>query len=87
MNQCHANQILDYSAVSREQALKERSSRMEGQSLNTVAFSATSEPMSFSERGGVRAGGSQEEQGTDHKVVVCRHLSVQPSVLLRVHAT
>lgn len=80
MNQCHANQISDYSAVSREQTLRGSSSQMEGQSLNIVAFSASWELISVSERGGERVGGS--ERG-DHKVIVCRHLSV----LLRVCAT
>lgn len=36
---------------------------MEGRSLNIVAFSATSGPVSISERGGVRVGGSQGERG------------------------
>ncbi len=38
MNQCHANQISDYSAVSGEQTLRERSRQLEGQSLSIVAF-------------------------------------------------
>lgn len=61
MNQCHANQILDHSAVSREQTLRERSSQLEGQSLNKVAFSATSEPISILQRGGETVGGSEGE--------------------------
>lgn len=81
MNQCHANQIVDYSAgVSREQTLIEKSSQLKGTDFKCIvaAFSATSEPICVSDRDGERVRRSEGER--DHKVIVCRHLSVLFSV-------